>query len=209
MNAVPGPQRRILFHQDVSDLPPHAFGPRMVTWWGTIGMVCIESTAFALTVATYLYLASRSMDWPPVPPPSLLWGTVFTLIALASYLPNGWLKTQAEKERLRPVQVGLVLMSAIGIGLVVVRLLEFPALRVQYDESAYGSVTVILLGLHATHLVTDLVDTLVLTALMFTRHARGRRFVDTAENALYWNFVIFAWLPIYALIYWFPRWSNS
>jgi heme/copper-type cytochrome/quinol oxidase subunit 3 len=60
--------------------------------------------------------------------------------------------------------------------------------------------------LHTVHLITDLVDTLVLTALMFTKHAKGRRFVDVAENALYWNFVVLAWLPIFAVLYFAPRW---
>jgi heme/copper-type cytochrome/quinol oxidase subunit 3 len=42
---------------------------------------------------------------------------------------------------------------------------------------------------------------------MFTRHAHsGRRFVDVAENAIYWNFVIYVWLPIYVLLYFAPRW---
>jgi cytochrome c oxidase subunit III len=29
--------------------------------------------------------------------------------------------------------------------------------------------------------------------------------VDVAENAVYWYFVVFAWLPIYGVIYWAPR----
>jgi heme/copper-type cytochrome/quinol oxidase subunit 3 len=70
---------------------------------------------------------------------------------------------------------------------------------------AYGSVVWVVLGLHTTHLVTDLVDTLVLTALMFTRHATPRRFSDVSDNAFYWNFVVLAWLPLYLLLYWAPR----
>ena len=61
------------------------------------------------------------------------------------------------------------------------------------------------MGLHTAHLLTDLVDTAVLTALMFTRHARDRRFVDVSENAFYWYFVVLVWLPLYAVIYWVPR----
>ena len=61
------------------------------------------------------------------------------------------------------------------------------------------------MGLHTAHLLTDVVDTGVLTALMFTRHARGRRFVDVSENAFYWYFVVLVWLPLYAVIYWVPR----
>ena len=31
------------------------------------------------------------------------------------------------------------------------------------------------------------------------------RFVDESENAVYWYFVLLAWLPIYGVIYWAPR----
>jgi cytochrome c oxidase subunit III len=198
-----------LFGGDLSHLPPHAHGHRMVTWWGMMGIVAIEGTAFVLAAAAYLYLASHSSYWPPQVPPSLGWGTAFTLVALASYLPNRWLHTRAEREDLASVRAGLVAMSLIGLALVAIRFFEFPALNVGHDDSAYGSITVTLLALHAVHLITDLVDTLVLTVLMFTRHAKGRRFADTAENAIYWDFVVFAWIPIYALIYWFPRWTGS
>jgi heme/copper-type cytochrome/quinol oxidase subunit 3 len=63
----------------------------------------------------------------------------------------------------------------------------------------------LLLGLHTTHIVTDVADTLVLTVLMFTKHGEGRRFSDVEDNAFYWNFVVLSWLPIYALLYWGPR----
>jgi heme/copper-type cytochrome/quinol oxidase subunit 3 len=42
---------------------------------------------------------------------------------------------------------------------------------------------------------------------MFTRHADvGRRYTDVEDNAVYWDFVVLSWLPIYVLIYWVPRW---
>jgi heme/copper-type cytochrome/quinol oxidase subunit 3 len=53
---------------------------------------------------------------------------------------------------------------------------------------------------------TDVADTLVLTVLMFTKHSKSkRRLTDVGENAIYWNFVVIGWLPIYGLIYWVPR----
>jgi heme/copper-type cytochrome/quinol oxidase subunit 3 len=103
------------------------------------------------------------------------------------------------------VRIGLIVMSLAGIALLPIRYYEFVGLHTTWSDAAYGSITVLLLGLHTVHLITDLYDTLVLTALMFTKHAKGRRFVDTAENALYWNFVILAWLPIYAVLYFAPR----
>ena len=89
---------------------------------------------------------------------------------------------------------------------IVMRFYEFPHLHFRWDENAYGSITWTLLGFHSFHLVTDLADSTVLTVLMFTRHGHEpTRFVDEAENAFYWYFVVLSWLPIYAVLYWAPR----
>jgi heme/copper-type cytochrome/quinol oxidase subunit 3 len=105
------------------------------------------------------------------------------------------------------VRVGLVIMSVVGIVLLVIRAFEFPILNVSWDTNAYGSIVWFLLGLHTTHLATDVGDTIVLTALMFTRHGHsGRRFSDSEDNATYWDFVVLSWIPIYILLYWVPRW---
>jgi cytochrome c oxidase subunit III len=195
------------FIGDLSHLPPHGHSHRSLTWWGMMGMIAIEGTAFALAIAAYLYLANQVPQWPPHRLlPSPLWGTVVTVLTLASFVPNMWLNRQAEQEQLRPVQVALVLMSVIGLVLVAIRYLEFTSLHVAWSDTAYGSIVVTLLGLHTVHLITDLVDTVVLTVLMFTRHAHGRRYVDVAENAIYWNFVVYAWVPIYVLLYFVPKW---
>jgi cytochrome c oxidase subunit III len=195
------------FVGDLAHLEPHGHGNRSLTWWGMMGIVAIESTAFALAAATYFYIATHERQWPPQGlTPSLLPGTIFTIVSTLSALPNAWLKRAAEHERLRQVQIGLVAMTAIGAAMLVIRYFEFPALHVAWSDSAYGSIAVTMLGLHTVHLATDFVDTVVLMVLMFTPHAKGRRFVDTAENAIYWYFVVLAWLPIYALLYFAPRW---
>jgi cytochrome c oxidase subunit 3 len=78
---------------DVSDLPDYAFGHRSTLWWGTGGFVVIEGTAFALPVFGYFYLQNKLPDWPPGgAPPNLLWGTLNTLVLLASAVPNQWAK---------------------------------------------------------------------------------------------------------------------
>jgi cytochrome c oxidase subunit III len=99
-----------------------------------------------------------------------------------------------------------VIMSVFGIFPLILRVFEFRALNVLWDSNAYGSIVWTLLGLHTLHIATDLADTLVLAALMFTRHGHmTRRFSDVNDNAVYWDFVVVSWLPIYGLIYWFPR----
>ena len=101
----------------------------------------------------------------------------------------------------------LPVITAIGALLLVIRAFEFGALNVSWTDNPYGSIVWALLLLHTTHILTDWADTVVLNALMFTRHGtEGRRFVDVSENSLYWRFVWLTWLPIYTLIYWVPRW---
>jgi cytochrome c oxidase subunit III len=199
------PKYRIV--ADVSDLPLHGTGTSSTTWWGTIGFMLIEGTGFALIIGVYLYLASLATVWPlGAPPPSLGPGTALTLLLLVSLIPNFMVARWADQGDLRSVRIGLAIMAVLGAALLPLRWFEFPALHVSWDSNAYGSVTWTMLGLHTTHIITDLAETLVLAALMFTRHGDNkRRFGDVQDNAVYWNFVVLTWLPIYACVYWVPR----
>jgi heme/copper-type cytochrome/quinol oxidase subunit 3 len=192
---------------DVSYLAPGAFGYRSILWWGTMGMVVIESMAFALTIGAYFFLRTRSVHWPPptIPPPALRWGTINTIVLLASAIPNELTKRAGERIDLAKVRLWIAVCMVFGVGFNVLRVLEFTALNVSWDANAYGSITWFLLGLHTTHIVTDVLDTGVLAALMFFGPIEEKRFVDVSENAFYWYFVVLAWLPIYGVIYWAPR----
>jgi heme/copper-type cytochrome/quinol oxidase subunit 3 len=192
---------------DVSRLPLHGKRSASVTWWGTLAFMLLEGTGFALAIAIYLYLMSVAPLWPlNAPLPDLGPGTWVTLVLLVSAIPNLFVTRWARNEDLRKVRMGLVLMVAMGIAPLAIRAFEFPALNASWDSNAYGSSVWLLLGLHTMHLITDVGDTIVLAAVMFTRHAQNRRrFGDVEDNALYWNFVVVTWLPIYACLYWVPR----
>jgi len=192
---------------DVSGLPSYKFSHHSLMWWGVMGMILLEGMAFALTIAAYFYLWSQAEQWPlRVPPPDLLWGTLNLVVLLASAWPNHWTKHVAEDGDEGKMRLGLVICSAFGLALLAIRAFEFTALNVSWDTNAYGSAVWLLLGLHTVHLATDVYDTIVLTALFFfARPLEGKRHVDVSENGLYWYFVVFSWVPIYAVIYLFPR----
>lgn len=200
----------VKFTGDLADLPTEAYGHRSLTWWGVVAFFLIEGSAFALAIATYFYLMGGEESWAPKPyrPPDLLAGTLFTLVLLASEIPNTMLKRAAERKALRKLQKLLLVMTGIGVLLLVIRAFEVMSLNVWWTDNAYGSILWALLVLHITHILTDFVDTAVLTGLMFTKHsAEARRHVDAAENAMYWRFVWLTWLPLYLMIYWVPRWA--
>jgi heme/copper-type cytochrome/quinol oxidase subunit 3 len=169
-------------------------------------MIAIESTVFALAAFSYFYIRSRLDQWPPsVDAPELLWGTLNLGVMLASLVPNQWTKRAADEENLPKVRIGLTICLVFAAALLVIRAFEFGALNCRWDTNAYGSAVWMLLGLHTVHLVTDFYDSAVLTVLSYTGPWEGKRFVDISENALYWYFVVIAWVPIYAIIYLAPR----
>jgi cytochrome c oxidase subunit III len=192
---------------DVSALPSYTFGTRAAMWWGTAGVIAIEGMAFALTVASYFYLRSQATTWPlGVPPPDLLWGGVNLVLMLASVFPNHWTYRAAKAHDLGQVRAAMVVCILFAVAFLVFRVFEFRSLNVGWDTNAYGSIVWLLMGLHTVHLITDLVDTVVLAVLMFTGPIEGRRFADVSDNAFYWYFVVLAWVPLYLVVYWAPRW---
>jgi heme/copper-type cytochrome/quinol oxidase subunit 3 len=191
---------------DVSGLPTVVFSHRSLMWWGTLGVMAIEGTVFALAIMAYFYLRSHQETWPLTAlPPDLRWGTLNTIVLLASFVPAHLAKRAAEKLELPGVRLWLVVCVAVGLLFTFIRGLEFSTLNVRWDSNAYGSVVWLLLVLHTTHIVTDLLDTIVLTVLFFTGPLDGKRYVDVSENSFYWYFVVATWIPIYLVIYWGAR----
>jgi heme/copper-type cytochrome/quinol oxidase subunit 3 len=191
---------------DISTLPTFGFGHRSPMWWGTMGLMLIEGSVFALAIMAYFYLRSHAAKWPTSGwPPELVWGNVNTAVMLASAIPNHYAKRAAERLDLGKVRLWLVICMLTSIAFLGVRVLEFGALNTRWDTDAYGSAVWMLMCLHTTHLVTDAYDSAVLTVLTFTGPMEGKRYVDISENAAYWYFVVLSWLPIYAVVYWGAR----
>jgi len=191
---------------DVSQLPAYAFGHRSLMWWGGASMMLMEGSMFAMLIVSYIYLKGRAPEWPPgYFAPVLFWGTVNTVVLLASTLPNHFAKAAAERLDLRRLQLWMCVALLFGVAFIVIRVFEFRSLNVWWDSNAYGSVVWTLLGFHTLHLVTDVMDSAVLTVLLFVGPLQESHFTDASENALYWYFVVISWIPVYAFIYLAPR----
>ena len=197
------PQRTI----DVSQLPTYAFGHRALTWWATWSMLLMEGTMLVILLISYFFLRTNIPDWPPgrTQPPNLFWGTLNTIVILVSFFPNHLAKRAAEQLELRKVRIWMIVTLLFGLAFAVIRIFEFRHLNTHWTENAYGSIVWFNMGFHTTHVLTDIVDTIVLIVLMYVGPIEGKRFVDVSENSIYWNFVIVIWLVMYAVIYIAPR----
>jgi heme/copper-type cytochrome/quinol oxidase subunit 3 len=194
---------------DLGSLPTSADGPRSIVWWGNVGFMLIEGTAFLLAAGAYLYLRSETPHWPPSGDqlPGLMWSGIFTLSLLLSELPNIWVSRQAKAKDADRTRIGLLLMTVIGSALLALRGLEISVLAPRWDHDAYSSVLWLLMILHTSHVVTELGETAVQTVWLYTHQIGDDQFADVEDNCNYWHFVVLAWLPIYALLYWAPRLS--
>jgi cytochrome c oxidase subunit I+III len=191
---------------DVSRLPTFAYGHRSILWWATLGIIAIEGTVFGLLIASYIFLRWRVPDWPPgLAPPDLTWGTITTIVILASAIPNQLAKSAAERLDVKRTRLWVLVSVMFAMLFCLTRIFEFTALNCWWDSNAYGSIVWLLMGSHTAHVITDIYDTAILALILFTGPLDVHRLVDASENAFYYYFVIASWLPIYVVIYLAPR----
>lgn len=192
---------------DVSGLPSSAFGHHEPLWWGNLGLIAIEGTVFALAIATYFYLRQDYTNWPPEDAgyPSYLAAIVNVCVLVASLAPMSWIERNAEHGSQQTLRWMLLLSALFMAGSIVCRVFEFRALHTYWDSNSYGSITWTILGLHTTHLVASLLETLVLAHYSFVRPLDPHRRFDLAINSLYWYFVVIAWVVLASVVYAVPH----
>jgi cytochrome c oxidase subunit 3 len=193
---------------DVSELPEVTFGHRSTIWWGVLGLVAIEGSVFAMLAVSALYLRQSVPLWPPAgtPLPRLLAATTNVGVLLVSLLPMIRVHRNALARRPRAVAIGLAICTGLTLVSLALRGLEFRALQTRWDSHAYGSIAWTILGMHSTHLITAALENVLLILVIARGLHEEKHFVDVEVNALYWYFVVGAWLPLYALVFLVPRW---
>jgi heme/copper-type cytochrome/quinol oxidase subunit 3 len=188
---------------DLSHLEKGAVGPRAPLWWGTVGMIAIESTVFALAIASYFYLRMRYTEWPPADagPPSLLLPTINVLVMLASIVPQYMIDAAAKTADRAKLERLLIAASVLGVIACVLRVWDFKALHCDWTEHSYGSIVWALVGAHSIHLYASTFETILMAAAVSEVELDNKHRLDLNVNAVYWFFVVIAWLFLYAVIW--------
>ena len=197
-------ERRVI---DVSHLPSVSFGASSMPWWGTVGFIVIEAFTILLTVVAYLYLRLNEYTWPPEPTllPALVVPTINTVLLLAVIFPMWRASKAAHQFDRAAVARWLLISAALTLPIVVLRWFDLQALNVKWDTHAYGSVAWALIILHTTLLVVDFIETSIVAAIFHLRRAEIKHYPDVSDAALYQYYLSLAWLPLYFLVYWGPR----
>lgn len=196
---------------DVSALPDVSLDASALFWWATIGLIVIEATSFAITIAVTIYLRLNVPEWPPptVLPPALLPGVLALALLLASCLPMRAAERIAgrgrpEEDRGR-IARWLMLNLLLAALFLTARAFEFPGLHTLWNASAYGSVQWTTLGLHLLEGVAGLCETAVLVALLLFGKVEEKHLLDVRACAVFWYFIALVWVPLFAAVYFLPR----
>lgn len=200
---------------DVSKLPPTVMDHRSPIWWGNLLLLCIESTMFVLCVASYFYLRMNFSNWPPPrvdngPPlydsaPSLEVPVVNLALILLSCIPMVMVDRACLRRDARTVKIALSLNILMGIGAIILRFYEFPALHFSWDENAYASIVWTILGLHLTHLLVSTTENGIMAAWIFAKGMDDKHARDIRVTATYWYWIAAIWIPLFAVVYFAPR----
>jgi cytochrome c oxidase subunit 3 len=197
-----GPPIRKPLTLDVSGLPSVAFGPSNTTWLANVFYMAIEGMMFALMFASYFYLRTRTQEWPPGHfPPAITYGAINAVVFLISVLPARWVQKRAPAGDRPAIRNGLILLSLFALLATVFRVFEFASLNCRWSDDAYSSTVWVLIGLHTGHLLTELIETLVITVMSFTSKMEGTRLADAAINSDYWYFVVITGFIVDLVIY--------
>lgn len=189
---------------DVSALTEGTADSRALIWWGNLGMLAIEGTMFAMAMATYLYLRSTNLDWPPstVPKPDLLMPTINLVMLLLSCIPAFVIDRASIRKNMLAIRIGHVISLIVGLTFLYIQYgVIVPNLGYKWSDHAYGSIVWTIIGMHTLHMVTATGETALLFVYSLFKPVLKKHLLDFRCTAVYWYFVALVWVPFYFIIF--------
>lgn len=192
---------------DYGELQRTALGTRAPLWWGIIGLVAIEVTVFATLIASYFYLRLGQPEWPPpgFSPPDWRYSTVVTVLLLVS----AWSIQKATNVAInedRPPRLFLSVSISLALLANVVRAAELAQVDYLWNEHAYTSIFWAINGLHFSHVSATFLGTGLITIIAWNAPLRRLDKLAIQVDGVYWQFVVWVWVPLWIVLYFVPRW---
>lgn len=169
----------------------------------TIGLgvfLAVVGALFALLASSYL-MRMAGADWKPAPVPAILWFNTAVLAASSGAMQIA--RTAAARSARERLETALAAAAVLAVLFLVGQLSAWR----QLNEAGYLASTnpanaffYLLTGLHGLHLIGGLAA-LARTARLVWRggdRAAASHSVDLC--AVYWHFMLFVWLGIFALL---------
>jgi heme/copper-type cytochrome/quinol oxidase subunit 3 len=195
---------------DLSLLPGSSIDSRSPLWWGQIIMAAIEGTLFVILMVVYLYYRSKFNEWPPpgIYQPFAL-ATFNTVLLLFSCLPVYGADKAVEKNNRMGVIIWETVAVLCGLLFLYLRIREFRGLDFKWNSHIYGSITYAILWLHSFDYAAALLESVVLIAVFVLGRVGEKQRLGIRVSTILYYFLVGIWVPLYCLVYVYPRWLQS
>jgi cytochrome c oxidase subunit 3 len=196
---------------DASQLPDYSSGIKAPIWWGIVGLITVEMTVFATLIASFFYIQSNHVVWPPsgTSPPGLLLPTIATLVLVASVIPIYFADKAIQKGNAEPLKTLPLVSVVLALGFLLIKAYEYSHIGFRWDTHSYGSLVWTMMGFHTAHVLAVILKTFVLIYLARRNYFNFERRIAVTVNGIYWYFVAIVWMPLYLTIYFGSRIWNA
>ena len=196
---------------DVSALPVYSISSDAPLWWGQLLLTFIEGSMFCILIAMYFYYRLRLDMWPPpgTQLPHVLLPSIGVAVLVVSALGSYWASEAAKEDNRRKMIFGLVFNIVLAFAFLAVRILEWRSLNFNWAADIHGSIVWAILALHSLDLVADVAFTIVLLIYVAIGRYGPKQRLGVHVDSVVWYFIVLIWLPLYAVIYWGPRYVGA
>ena len=186
-------------------LPVGTAGWRTPGWWGVLALIGTEAAIFAYLIFSYFYLQSQTLQpWPPSGLPPLRYAAPSTAALLISAGTMWWAERGIRLARPPRLMIGLLITLLLGVCYVILQCFDWHDEPFLPRSGAYGSLFFAITAFHVLHAAAGV---LILAALIWwsaLRHITAERYTAITVTALYWYFVVIAWIAVFITLYLLP-----
>jgi cytochrome c oxidase subunit 3 len=164
--------------------------------------LAVATSLFALFISAYA-MRIRFVDWTPLPQPRLL--SLNTAVLILASIALQWTVYAARRRDLQKVRTGLLAGGALSIAFLAGQLLVWKQLADAgyfLASSAATGFFYLLTAVHGVHVVGGLVGwSRTYSRARHSTSAGAQRLRLSVEMcAIYWHFLLFAWVVIFAVL---------
>lgn len=183
--------------------PNEVSGSASIGWWGTILLIANETILFIVLLSVYFYLRANSLQWLPVDasiPDVILPIIATTILLISSVFAQMSLQTLQNALQGRST---LFLLSSLACGAVfiAIQIYATSSLSLFPPENAYESLFLLIIAIHLVHVLIGLIAMTFVNMWVATGSVTSIHRGYLQNVVLYWHFIVFIWLIIFAVLY--------
>ncbi|MFW5972696.1 MAG: cbb3-type cytochrome c oxidase subunit I, partial [Bacteroidota bacterium] len=193
---------------EASGLPIFTDGPQSVGWWGTVYLVAVLATVFAVLLLSYFYIRLFSVDWPMggLSRPDLAIGSTVGLLFAVSGGSVWWARRRAEQRSAGHARAALLAGLSCGVAVLVVQTIHLLRTEFSPQTNAYGTLYFVI---HYLVAIVTLAGSVLLGAAALRMRRENLRNMSYLTlqmqiSSQFWYFAVVAGLASFGVLYLAP-----